>query len=231
MYKTKQNRDVLYRAFDAYCQYYLSTLPSEEELKNITFSFQFKEKMARLVKSQKKPYYYMINTAAKRVACIIVAFIAVLTTLTFSVKDLREPVVDFFLKTYRRFSIIFFEEESIPEGYHEIETFYAPTYIPEGFEQTQSVTGAFLFMITYDKGDEMIRFEQCVITQSGHYIDTENAKTSYLRDGKYLFIEKDVGNSLVWDDDDGMYYYILHVPSSFDIDEIFKIVDSIEEVK
>ena len=80
---------------------------SEEELKNITFSFQFKEKMARLVKSQKKPYYYMINTAAKRVACIIIAFVAVLTTLTFSVKALREPVVEFFLKTYRRFSIIF----------------------------------------------------------------------------------------------------------------------------
>lgn len=231
MYKTKQNRDVLYRAFDAYCQYYLSTLPSEDELKNITFSFQFKEKMARLVKSQKKPYYYMINTAAKRVACIIIAFVAVLTTLTFSVKALREPVVDFFLKTYRRFSIIFFEEESIPEGYHEVETFYAPTYVPEGFKQTDRLEGAFLFVTIYKRGNEMINFGQHVITRDGHYIDTEGAKTSYLRDGKYLFIERNTDNSLVWDDDDGMYYYILTVPSSLDIDEIFKIVDSIEEIK
>lgn len=228
MYKTKQNRDVLYRAFDAYCQYYLSTLPSEEELKNITFSFQFKEKMAKLVKSQKKPYYYMINTAAKRVACIIVAFIAVLTTLTFSVKALREPVVDFFLKTYRRFSIIFFEEESIPQDYNAgIETYYEPTYIPEGYVRNNQQKGFFTQCVKYtDTNGNSITFQQEIINPSDLYIDTEDAKTSYINDGKYFLIEKGIAKTIVWNDE--KYVYILTVPSNLNEDEMLNIADSIK---
>ena len=74
MYKSKQNLDILYRAFDEYCKYYMTTLPGKEELEKITFSPEFEAKMEKLVNKQKKPYYYMINTVAKRVAWIIVAF-------------------------------------------------------------------------------------------------------------------------------------------------------------
>ena len=82
-------------AFELYSENFCNTLPSEKELKSVTFSSDFEEKMQKLLKKQKKPYYYMINTIGKKIAIIILALLITLTATTFSVKALREAVLEF----------------------------------------------------------------------------------------------------------------------------------------
>lgn len=231
MYKSKQNLDILYRAFDEYCKYYMTTLPGKEELEKITFSPEFEAKMEKLVNKQKKPYYYMINTVAKRVACIIVAFIAVLTTLTFSVKALREPVVKFFVHTFRRFSTITFDDEYIDDSFNQgITTFYAPTYLPEGYVNDTEVKGFATYYIKYKNStNECIIYRQDLITPSALYTDTEDATTSYINDGETLLIVKDDTKKIIWHDE--KYMYILTTPGHFSEEELLKIADSIEEIE
>lgn len=55
------------------------------------FSEQFEAKMIRLIKSQ-KGIRRLINTAAKRAACIILSLLIATATTVFSVDALREPV-------------------------------------------------------------------------------------------------------------------------------------------
>ena len=231
MYKSKQNLDILYRAFDEYCKYYMTTLPSEEELQKITFSPEFESKIQKLIGRQKKPYFYMINTVAKRVACIIVACLAVLTTLTFSVKAIREPVIKFFVDTYKKFSTIFFEAEYINEDYNQgITTYYEPTYLPKGYVEENVQRGATVNYIEYcNSANGSITFHQYVINPSSIYIDTENAKTTFVNNNTAYSIEKDDTKCIVWNDDN--YSYILTTPSNLSDDELFKIANSVGEIK
>lgn len=231
MYKSKQNLDILYRAFDEYCKYYMTTLPDKDELRKITFSPEFEAKMQKLINKQKKLYFYMINTVAKRVACIIVACLAVLTTLTFSVKALREPVVKFFVHTFRRFSTIVFDDEHIDDSFNQgITTFYAPTYLPEGYEEYEGFKGFASYRIKYkNPTNEEITYIQEIITPSPHYTDTENATTSYINDGATLLIVKDDTKKIIWHDE--KYMYILTTPGHFSEEELLKIADSIAEIE
>ena len=65
------------------------------------FSDKFTRKMNKLIGRQRKPYYQMINTASKRVACIfIVIFIAAFTTIM-SVSALRNAFKDFFMSIFQ----------------------------------------------------------------------------------------------------------------------------------
>ena len=59
------------------------SLRLEEQTKNteISFSEKFENQMKKLINRREKPYYVLINTAAKRVAMIIlVAVITVVST-------------------------------------------------------------------------------------------------------------------------------------------------------
>jgi len=63
----------------------------------VSFAENSTRKMNKLIGRQRKPYYQMINTASKRVACIfIVIFIAAFTTIM-SVSALRNAFKDFFM--------------------------------------------------------------------------------------------------------------------------------------
>lgn len=76
------------------------------------FSDKFTRKMNKLIGRQRKPYYQMINTASKRVACIfIVIFIAAFTTIM-SVSALRNAFKDFFMSIFSDHSEISANVES-----------------------------------------------------------------------------------------------------------------------
>lgn len=231
MYKSKQNLDILYRAFDEYCKYYMTTLPSEEELQKITFSPVFESKMQKLINKQKKLYFYMINTVAKRVACIIVACLTVLTTLTFSVKAIREPVIKFFVDTYKKFSIIFFDEENINENYNQgITTYYEPTYLPEGYVESEVQKGIYTQKIEYTNNEGYyISFRQNTINPSNIYIDTENAKTLFVNYSNAYLVSKDGVSKLIWNNE--LYYFSITVSENFSVDEILNIANSVSEIK
>ncbi len=62
-------------------------------VKPYNFSDEFELKMRSIIKSQ-KGFNRLINTTAKRVACIILAIFLSLSTVACSIKDVREPIIN-----------------------------------------------------------------------------------------------------------------------------------------
>lgn len=85
-------------AFELYSECYCETLP--KEFHTISFSEAFEKKMQKLLTLQKKSYFYVINTAAKRVAILILALLVTLTASTFGVKAIGKAVKDFIVETF-----------------------------------------------------------------------------------------------------------------------------------
>ena len=121
MFKSKKNLEVLRAALDVIAIEEAATLPTAEESAYITFSAEFECKMQKLIKKESKPYFRLINTVGKRVACIVIAVLITLTSVTFGVKAIREAVIEFFVETFEKFSVVGFKDEDISENNKKIE--------------------------------------------------------------------------------------------------------------
>ena len=132
MFLSKEIDKKLVMAFELYNKKLSDSLPTDEELKDITFSENFENKMQKLIRAQKISYFYLINTVGKRAAVIILAIMISLTATTFGVKAIRESVIKFITETFEKFTSVSVENEDPDIQVEIIKT--APQYIPEGYE-------------------------------------------------------------------------------------------------
>ena len=217
----------LKQALEIYQEKQLSVLPSQEELENIhRFSSAFEQKMKKLIRNQKKPYYMMINTIGKRVAIVIIVIFITLMTTVFCVKALRNDVLNFFIEIHKKFSIIFFDNNTPDASITmKIDKVYVPAYIPDGFALTSKTDSGIIVRYEYsDSEDNQLFFEQMILL-SKIAIDTENRKSEEVDVNGNLgicFFEKEY-NNLIWDD--GTYGY--HLISTLNIDVMIKVAESI----
>lgn len=143
-------------AFRAVVSAEFSHIPEDESSIDYTFSERFNKRMAKLIKSQRKSYWVLINTAAKRAAVIFVAIIT-LFTAAFSVKAIREPVLRFIKEVYETFTRYTYEGDMADKITKE----YVLTYIPDGFEQTSKIENENSIITTYKNSfGETIMFTQ-----------------------------------------------------------------------
>ncbi len=87
------------KAFEEYHQQ-LDASIDQAEVEKMVLSAETEQKMERLLDRQKQFYYSFINTAAKRVACVLVAVLLAVTVTTFSVEALREGFVHFVVEMF-----------------------------------------------------------------------------------------------------------------------------------
>ena len=228
MFKNKKNIEILKNALDVIAREQAATLPTAEESRHITFSPEFEEKMQKLIKKEAKPYYYLINTVGKRVACIIIAALIALTSITFGVKAIREAVIDFFVETFEKFSIVGFKDEDIQSSLDCIETYYAPTYIPEGYELKTDNRMVTYRRLRYVSSEGYIEFNQDIIQSVSIYIDAEETETNkvFVSGYKGLYSNKNGVISLYWNDYN--YSYFIQTESNLAIEEIIKMAESIK---
>lgn len=81
------------------------------------FSETFNRKMEKLLRFSQKSYFPYVNTIGKRVAIITIAVVISLSATAFSVKAIREPVVNFFVNVYEKFSSIVFQSDESEKTY------------------------------------------------------------------------------------------------------------------
>lgn len=228
MFSSEKNIEILKKALDVIEEEEIAALPSKEELAKITFSPEFERKMEKLIRQESRPYYRLINTVGKRVACWIIAVIIALTAVTFSVEAIREPVIEFFVKTFEKFSVIFYNEEDISEENPIIEEYYAPTYLPEGYTKVSEEKLLTTYRIQYknDVGNK-IYFRQVVIDSHQEYLDTENASVDRLYvNGKYVYyIVKTSKKIVVWND--AKYSFTITTSPQINKEKLLQIIDSI----
>ncbi len=228
MFNSKKNLEILRRAFDVIAREEAKALPTPEECTHITFSEEFEQKMQKLISKEKKPYYYLINTVGKRVACVIIAVLLALTSITFGVKAIREAVIDFFVETFEKFSIVGFEDEDIPNTIDHIETYYTPTYIPEGYALKIDEKMKMYHALEYVMNDSSLYFKQKMVNNSDTYIDTESLQleeTTVLKN-KAFYVNKGNNALLYWNDLN--YSYIIQSEKILTKGELIKIAESIK---
>lgn len=228
------NRDKLYEAFDLYSKEFCDTLPSDEELGNISFSDEFEEKMRKLIEKQKKFYYYWVNTAGKRAAAIIAALFVGLTAVTFGVKAIREPFLRFIVETFEKFSSIIFMNDDDNSGQSSISAdaeieFEAvePSYIPEGFVLESKIDDLLWFQTTYiSSNNKIVTYTQMSSNDAIVQADTEDTTYDKLQINGFEAISysKNGTNTVVFNSDK----YVFTVTGSVDMDEIIKIAESIK---
>ena len=148
-----------------------SHIPKNENEIEFVFSERFNKRMTKLINSQKKAYYHLINTAAKRVAIIFILILTMFTT-AFSVKAIREPIIEFVKQIYETFVHYSVEGDTIDKITKE----YSLTHVPEGFNQIDIVRSDNFIITTYESiSGNVIEFTQTT-TEShvGHFIDNED---------------------------------------------------------
>lgn len=170
---SEKDSELLKQAFENYNDSVMEALPTDEELESINFSPRFEKKMQRLINRQKKPYYSMINTAAKRVACIAIIVLVGLTATTLSVEAIREPFINFVIETYEKFTSIIFQKDLPPEKLFFTEAI--PKYIPDGFVlETQEDDEFGLMMVYKNAENEYIIYSIETADAMTIQLDTEN---------------------------------------------------------
>ncbi len=224
MFNSQNNLSILKKALAVIAEEEEAALPADSEVSHITFSKEFEIKMERLIKQQKRSYYSLINTVGKRVACVIIAIILAITTATFSVKALREAVINFLLETFEKFSTVSFNEESNDF----IDTYYAPTYIPQGYELKQAEKLATYHRLQYVSKNSYIYFSQNTRDNYLVYLDTEDFGKEILTVsglGAYIF-EKENKTVLFWSDN--KYGYTITATERLSKEEMIKIAESVK---
>ena len=188
------------------------------------FSDDYNRKMDKLLKFSRKPYFSFVNTVGKRAAVIIIALITALSITTFSVKALREPVVNFIISVYEKFSNILFHSDEADNSFPTtIEEFYWPEYLPNGYVEIENINLINVIEITYSNGTDDLIFEQYIISSAQIGADTEGTEIETLTvDGKEVlfFVNKGI-NRIIWTD--GLYGY--RISGVFDKDEMLKMVN------
>ena len=201
----------------------IEILEKEASTEPHVFSNEFNRKMDKLLNFSKKPYFNFVNTIGKRAAVIIIAFITALSITTFSVKAFREPVVNFIISVYEKFSNILFHtnesENSFPTT---IEEDYQPEYLPNDYVEVEKVNLVNVIEITYSNGTDDLIFEQYIISSTQIGVDTEGTEIETLTvDGKEILFYHNKGiNHIIWTD--GLYGY--KVAGVIDKYEIMKMV-------
>ena len=96
------NTEALKTALDTYLDLLANSISSDEEAAATpAFSDSFERRMDRLFRRERRFYFYWINTAAKRVACILILLFLAAVTTTFSAEALRESFIRFIINTFK----------------------------------------------------------------------------------------------------------------------------------
>ncbi len=120
------NNKQLRKAFELYHQKLDQTI-DQAEVEKVTLSEEAEQKNERLLERQKRFYYSLVNTAAKRVACTVAVLFLAVTVTTFSVEALREGLIHFVVELFDQGATVEMPGEPDPVKPR------IPTYIPEGY--------------------------------------------------------------------------------------------------
>ncbi|WIV13506.1 DUF4367 domain-containing protein [Proteiniborus sp. MB09-C3] len=209
----------------------LDNISEKESKEKHAFSEKFNDKMAKLIAYEKRRsrikntlYYF------KKAVSIFLIVLTVVFASTMSVKAWRVKLFNTIINIFEKFSEIRYE--NVDKGVDRIEdnTFYAPEYVPDGFNIEKEDINFFGQLIIYkNKNGEEIVFEQYKLEHRNMIIDTEGTELEPISIKKFegYFYSNKGTNNIFWDD--GYCGFI--ISSSINKQEIIKIAKSIKTKK
>ena len=202
----------------------------ENEVIEHEFSLSFEKKMEKLINRRRKPYFRMINTVGKRVACIAACAFIVSSASLMSVDAVREAVFGFIMNIFEDHSDIkTFDDDKHPDI---IEDIYEITYDLSGYIVDFKDYHEDHRITCYIKADtnNQIDFYQFTSSAFNMRINTEEAEINHInideQDMIYYFDNLGFHN-LIWDNGE----YIFMISSNSTKEEIIEMMKSIKKVE
>ena len=200
-----------------------STLAEIKAIEELDYSFvkadeAFKARIKQDMRtfSSFKPRRFFLILAATLTICFCIA-------LSVSA-DMRNGIIDFFVRTYDSFSEIFFErgEEIAPDT---IEVEYQPSYFKEnGYERVYYKKYNSMICTRWARNSQEVSLLQKTIGNGNPSVDTENAdcNTTYVGDLKVIYTYKYATYNVYWVQNG--YYFSLQCHSSMSWSDVEKII-------
>lgn len=187
----------------------------------VEFSEKFERKMSKLIKRRNKPYFKLICTGGRRVACIIIAII-ILSVSSLSVRAVREAIHDFIMSIFGNHTTVSVNSDSEREYPTTIEEEYEISNLPDGFELADHNRDDGVLFSSYFNGDKYIFFEQFVHDSYSVNVDNEHSEIEHYTDEsgqEYLIQNTGQDYCITWDNEN----YILKITSNLNKNDIISL--------
>lgn len=176
---------------------------------------------------KKKSMARKARKTSSRVAAILLILFVSLITLTLSVEAFRIQVYNLFFTDHEEYSSIRIKQGSTGDVDIEWESYYYPTYIPEGF-YVESIKESGNTRVIYfrNANNEYITFTQAP-NGAGFSLDTEDGikREVVVNSNKAILTEKEGKNTLIWNDDEISFY----LTSTLEAQKLIFIAESLEK--
>lgn len=193
-----------------------------------SFSPEFEKKMEKLVKHRSKPYYKLINSFGKRVACVTATLLIASSVTILSVDAFRESFANLIVNVYEKFSAVSSEEPT--NSPDTIEDIYEITYDLSDYTVDYKEYTKYSRNISYINNDISIDFRQCTKKMYNVKLNTEGAEISTVNIGEYeamYYRDNHNYDNVIWDNGD----YIMQLSSNIGKDELINIAKSVKKVE
>ena len=193
------------------------------------FSLEYTRKTEKLIKRQKKKYYPLICTSARRTACVIIAFFVISITTVLSVEALRTPFHDFITRVFSSHS----EVRSFDDGGDypdKIENIYEIKYDLSDYQVIYTVQSEKHRNIDYQHESDIICFAQDTVKSYNKNFNTENAELESVDiDGHEAigFLDNQNYYTLIWNNGE----YVIQISSNIGKDALIEIAKSVQKVE
>ena len=206
--------------------YFLSDLPPIDE--NYEFSAKFKKRMEKLIRRYAKPYYILINTAAKRVACIIMCIIVALSALTISVRAFLPDVWNMIIEWLDEYVLVRYDAD-VDVVSDMIEEIRPPKLAIEGLEMSGALRRIDLYQSDYSSdGTVICRVRQYTYKGSFKLDDGLEIQNVFIHQYNGIVSMNGSDRYLSWGD--GEYFYTIeNLYGYLSDDEMIAIAESIYE--
>ena len=225
--KELSGKKKLVKALEKYERSFEEKYPPEDM--DVEFSRQYEVYMEKLLSGKIPKRKKYLNTAGKRIAACVAAFMIIFGA-SMTVKAFREPVVEFFTNIYEKIVEIFFDDDDIAKAPSEIETVYTLGYVPEGYEMESYSIDEFKFVskTVFSNNKNKITFRQQIL-DGNSVLDNENTDHQYfyMDNTKVALTEKGSLKTLYWNTD--KYSFVLSVDIAISEEECIKIISSVIE--
>lgn len=204
--------EMLYQHAAAARDFWLSTLPADDEIPKHKFSRRFKKKMNRLLREQRRsPWANNAIRTMRRVAAVIL----VVGVLSFSglmtVKAYREKVVEVITQVFHDLTNYRFVAGDMAEEFLNSLPEVSFQYIPDGMKKIDETICEYYYFVLYETEDgKFFELHQTVITPNSggdKILDTEDAvtETIYIGDHEAVSNVKGDVSSIFWTVDNVIY--------------------------
>lgn len=216
------NSDEFREACEEYCEKLAAEYPNDG--KEHVFSEEFENKMVELLQAPPKRRFNIFNTVGKRVAVILIV-VALSMTVMFSVKSLRIPVIEFFVKVYEEFTALFVDDSKADYSDGFVFEPKTPKITLDGFEVMQERKNELIYQLEYISADGSRYYYKQNLLYQNQKINVDQYNEIIGQDNrKYYYYIVDNKYNLIWYDN--QYSYMIY--GDIDKNEMLKIAKSVE---